>query len=240
MESSKQKHGLRCGRSCLIVAAFILAAVGYGTKLYLDRRFQSEAALLAQSLGLKPGMVVADVGAGDGKWTVAMAARVGAQGRVFSTEIAPNRLDDIRRAAVAAKLTNVTVVQGAAEASNLPDNCCDAIFLRNVYHHFKRPDEMNQSLWRALRPGGRLAVIDFAPRSWLWFSRPTDVPANRGGHGIPRAIIIDELAAADFLVERIVTPWPDRWTPGSYCLLFRKPTQILFTMRRATLPGVIN
>ena len=235
-----ERRGLRCGRNRLIAVAFILAALGYGAKLYLERRFQSEAALLAQSLGLKQGMVVADVGAGDGKWTVAMATRIGAQGRVFSTEISPKHLDDIRRATVSAKLTNVTVVQGAAEASNLPENCCDAIFLRNVYHHFNRPGEMNQSLWRALRPGGRLAVIDFAPRFWLWFSRPKDVPANRGGHGIPRAIIIDELATADFLVERIVTPWPDRWSPGSYCLLFRKPTQILFTMRRKTLPGVIN
>jgi SAM-dependent methyltransferase len=62
-------------------------------------------------------------------------------------------------------LTNVTVIEGAEAATNLPDACCDAIFLRNVYHHITAVDAFNRSLVASLKPGGRLAIIDLEDRS---------------------------------------------------------------------------
>jgi len=101
----------------------------------------------------------------------------------------------------------------------LPDNCCDEIVLRRVYHHFTAPQEMDASLLRSLKPGGELAVIDFPPRKWLSESDPVPgVPANRGGHGIPQKILIEEVNAAGFNVDKIVNDWPG----DDYCVLFRK------------------
>ena len=61
-------------------------------------------------------------------------------------------------------LKNVTVIEGAAAATNLPAGCCDAIFMRDVYHHITALDAFNKSLLASLKPGGRLAIIDFLPR----------------------------------------------------------------------------
>jgi predicted methyltransferase len=89
-----------------------------------------------------------------------------------------------------------------------------------VYHHFTSPNEMDGSLLRSLRPGGLLAVIDFAPRKSLTESDPVKgVPSNRGGHGIPRKIVVEELTAAGFRLDKSFDNWPD----DGYCLLFRKP-----------------
>jgi len=85
-----------------------------------------------------------------------------------------------------------------------------------VYHHLTKPMEFDANLVRSLKPGGRLAIIDFAPRAGL---EPVEgVPSNRGGHGIPQKMVIEELGAAGLQVEKIVNDWPE----DSYCVLFVK------------------
>jgi SAM-dependent methyltransferase len=115
-------------------------------------------------------------------------------------------------------LTNVTVIEGAEAATNLPDACCDAIFLRNVYHHITAVDAFNKSLVASLKPGGRLAIIDFEDRSGGQI--PKGVPSNRGGHGVPPGIVVDELTAAGLTHIRTTEKWP----PGepTFLALFRK------------------
>lgn len=99
-------------------------------------------------------LVVADIGAGKGAWSVDLARRVGSTGRVYATEIDPVLLRDIERAVVAAGAPSVTVVEGSATDTNLPMQCCDAILLRLVYHHFTDPHAMDRSMFAALHPGG--------------------------------------------------------------------------------------
>ena len=103
-------------------------------------------------------------------------------------------------------------------ATNLPDACCDAVFLRNVYHHITAVDAFNRSLVASLKPGGRLAIIDFEDRSGGQI--PKGVPANRGGHGVPPGIVVDELKAAGLTHIRTAEQWP----PGepTFLALFRK------------------
>jgi SAM-dependent methyltransferase len=115
-------------------------------------------------------------------------------------------------------LTNVTVIEGAEAATNLPDACCDAIFLRNVYHHITAVDAFNRSLVASLKPGGRLAIIDLEDRSGGQI--PKGVPANRAGHGVPPGIVVDELTAAGLTHIRTAEKWP----PGepTFLALFRK------------------
>ena len=195
----------------------------FGIGVYRDTHPESEVTRLWRVLELKPGMAIAEIGAGEGKMTVSMARQLGPGGRVVATEVDPARLRDIERAVAKAGLQNVRIIRGGDRATNLAERCCDAIFMARVYHHFTDPVAMDASLFQALRPGGHLAVIDFAPSRWrFWLRQPSGVPADRGGHGMPKEILIQELTRAGFQVERIVDDW---WRfPGTrYCVVFRKP-----------------
>ena len=167
-------------RKATTAIILLLATLSAGCNNWRGFGFRAsgpEMARLKQVLALKPGMSVADVGAGKGELTLALAAEVRPSGHVFSTEIDPESLEQIRAAVAEAKLDNVTVVQAQGRDTGLPANCCDAILLRRVYHHLTAPADTDASLLRAVRPGGVLAVIDFAPTlSWLWPWPPKDVP----------------------------------------------------------------
>jgi ubiquinone/menaquinone biosynthesis C-methylase UbiE len=204
-------------RRFLVPAILWLALVAWRRPARTDDAGQ--AAKLLELLELERGMTVADVGAGTGELSVLMAERLGPSGRVYSTDINRDRLADLRSAAAAHHLTNIVVVEGAARATNLPGACCDAIFLRDVYHHFVDPAAMNRSLFDALKPGGRLAVIDFVPRKGS--ELPPGVPANRNGHGIEPALVEQEVAAAGFTKNRRIDRWDDQ--DGVFLELFRKP-----------------
>lgn len=181
---------------------------------------------LRHVLGLKPGMSVADVGAGKGEVTVALAAEVGPEGRVFSTEIDTKALDQIRALVAAATLGHVTAVQAYPRDTGLPTSCCDAALLRRVYHHLTDPVETNISLLRALRSGGVLAVIDFPPTfSWLWRWPPDGVPWNRGGHGVAAQLVVEEVTSIGFELVQLIDDWPGRGPLASYCAVFRKPLE---------------
>jgi ubiquinone/menaquinone biosynthesis C-methylase UbiE len=150
---------------------------------------------------------------------IAAAAVVGPGGKVYLTELDERKKKALEETVSEKGLKNVVVVQGAEKQTNLPEDCCDEIVMRRVYHHFTAPTDMDASLLRSLKPGGELAVIDFPPRKWLSLSDPVKgVPANRGGHGIPQKILIEEMTAAGFTVDRIANDWPE----DSYCVVFRK------------------
>ena len=203
----KNNRLVRTGLACAVAAVFTVQVRGDTAE---------EVKRLAEVMGWKAGTVAADIGAGDGKYTFAAVERVGAAGKVYATEIDAKKLAELKDEAARRKLGNVIVVESKEGETNLPAACCDAIFLRHVYHHLTKPVEFNASLVRSLKSGGRLAIIDFAPRSGL---EPVEgVPSNRGGHGIPQKIMIEELTSAGLQVEKIVNDWPE----DSYCVLFVK------------------
>jgi ubiquinone/menaquinone biosynthesis C-methylase UbiE len=183
---------------------------------------ESEIDHLAQILELRPGSSMADVGAGSGEVSLALAKFVEPNGTVYATEIDPKLLDKIRRASQKANATDVRVVAGTDHDTGLLSNSCDAIFLREVYHHLTDPAAMDRSLYRAMRPGGRLAIIDFEPSQRPGEPVPPGVPANRGGHGAPMKIVEAELTEVGFKFVRTVD-WPISATIHHYCMLFRKP-----------------
>lgn len=171
---------------------------------------------LAALMEWKPGTVVADIGAGDGIYSFAAVEHVGVTGKVYSTEIDAKKLEELKAQVAKRKLQNVIVVESKEADTNLPTACCDAIFLRRVYHHLTKPVEFDANLVRSLKPGGRLAIIDFPARGGL---EPVEgVPANRGGHGIPQKVVIEELTAAGLQMEKVVDDWPE----NDYCVLFVK------------------
>jgi SAM-dependent methyltransferase len=179
---------------------------------------QQEADRLAVLLGWHEGGVVAEIGAGNGKLTLAASQRFGSEGRIYSNELDPQEVTHLRE--LAAKAKNIVVVQGDVASTNLPPGCCDSIYMRLVYHHFTNPAAMDASLLRSLKPDGRLAVIDEEPRPGSVI--PDGVPKNRIGHGIPQPVLIDELKGAGFEVESVHDDWPSDEDHKLYCVIFRK------------------
>ena len=144
-------------RQHLLQMLVVLCAVGAVDAQQPDaaqiaqERSQAEldAPKLVEVLELKPGMTVADVGSGFGAMTVVLGHWIGS-GHVFATDITEHALRQTREFVKKEALTNVTVIEGAEAATNLPDGCCDAIFLRNVYHHITAVDAFNRSLVASL------------------------------------------------------------------------------------------
>ena len=156
----------------------------------------ADAARLIQALAIHEGTIVGEIGAGSGELTIAMAKAVGESGKVFSNELNKDRLKSIEAAAGKAGVTNVTPVEGRELETNFPDQCCDAIFMRNVYHHFGDPAAMDASLLKSLKPGGRLAVIDFTPPNEE--AATPDGRSKDGFHGVKAPTVERELKAAGF------------------------------------------
>ncbi len=127
------------GATAIILLVGLLGAGCHNWRGLGFRASGPEMPRLRQVLALKPGVSVADVGAGKGEVTVALAAEVGPSGHVFSTDIDTQALEQIRALVAAAALQNVTVVQAYARDTGLPTNCCDAVVLRRVYHHLSDP-----------------------------------------------------------------------------------------------------
>ena len=181
-------------------------------------RLVGEVTRLVQVLDLRQGSVVADVGAGSGEVTVEIARQLGSESRVYSTDINQDRLSEIRAAAAKNGLSNVTVLEGDPNRTNLPDGCCDALFVRNVYHHFADPPAMNASVLRALKPGGRFAVMDFPPDGPVR-DVPPDKRAAGKDHGVFRDTVAAELKAAGFDSVQVVPAWQG----VAFLVLGRKP-----------------
>ena len=193
---------LRCPNR--LAVALLAASLG-SVAAYQADRDATDAAKLIEALEIRPGSTVADVGAGSGALEPAISRHLGPAGRLFATDINADRVSDIKKLAASASLQNVTVLEGAAAQTNLPDACCDAIFMRLVYHHFGDPAAMNASLLRSLKPGGRLAVLDFVPTSKV--SAPPGKRGEGDSHGVTPATVMEELKTAGFVDVREV-PWP--------------------------------
>ena len=172
-----------------------------------------EATTVMDLLQIRPGMAVADIGAGSGYYTVRLAPRVGPAGRVFAQDIVPEYLAGLRRRVTAEGLTNVTVVQGEAHDPLLPPASVDVALLVHMYHEISQPFGLLANLVPALRPGAVVAILDA--------NRPTPQ------HGTPPSLLECELRSVGF---RQVAFHPMEGG-ASYLAVFAPP---------ATVPGRIE
>lgn len=138
-----------------------------------SREIYSERERIVKDLGIKPGMAVADIGSGTGFFTFLFAKQAGAKGRVYAVDIAKDLTERIDKLAAEQDLKNIKTVVCPEDSVNLSKNSVDLAFICDTYHHFEHPKETMTSLYRAMRPGGELVVIDFyriegKTREWVF------------------------------------------------------------------------
>ena len=120
---------------------------------------------LVEAIGLKPGQVVADVGAGTGLFEPLLAHKVGPDGLVYAEDIAPEFIDHINNKSEQAGLTNIRTVLGNEHSVRLPENSTDVVYICDTYHHFVYYKDMLRSIHSALKPGGQLYLVEFDKES---------------------------------------------------------------------------
>jgi ubiquinone/menaquinone biosynthesis C-methylase UbiE len=147
---------------------------------------------IIDALGIQSGMVVADVGAGTGAFSLPLARKVGAGGTVIAQDVAPEFIRGIELRARSEGLAQLRAVLGGERDARLPAGGVDLVFTSDTYHHFEYPQAMLASLHAALRPGGRLVVIDYERISGR--SSPWILGHVRAG----RETVIAEIEAAGF------------------------------------------
>ncbi|MAS92673.1 MAG: SAM-dependent methyltransferase [Verrucomicrobiales bacterium] len=126
-----------------------------GREVY-DQRDQ-----IVEKLHLKPGMTVADVGAGTGLFTRLLAPKVGKEGKVFAVDIAKAFVNHVILSCHARGMTQVEGIVCSADDAKLPQESCDVVFICDTYHHFEFPAKTMTSIRKALKADGQLVVIDF-------------------------------------------------------------------------------
>jgi ubiquinone/menaquinone biosynthesis C-methylase UbiE len=126
-----------------------------------EREIEEQPRTLIDALGLRPGMVVGDVGAGSGYLSWRMAQRVGPQGRVYASDIQPEMIANLRTNMAVRGITNVVPVLSLPTDPRLPTNSLDLILLVDVYHECDHPFEMTRAMVNSLKPGGRLVFVEY-------------------------------------------------------------------------------
>lgn len=162
-----------------------------------------KAAEIFATLQISVKGTVADIGSGGGYFTMRFAEAVGLDGKVYALDTNPNLLNYIAKIASENQMTHIETVLIADTGINLPGPGCDLIFLRNVFHHIEKPVDYFKKLKPALKPGGKIAVIDYRKGKALNF-------ITLFGHCVAAGVIHESLqkagcklfASYDFLPEQ--------------------------------------
>ncbi|HUX43517.1 MAG TPA: methyltransferase domain-containing protein [Terracidiphilus sp.] len=147
---------------------------------------------IVRALGLRPGDVIADIGAGTGYFALPMALAAGPEGRVYAVDAQAEMLSLLGKKPQSAPSANIELVHAEAEATGLPSACCNCVFLANVWHEFDDRAAVLREVRRLLKPGGRIAILDWRP----------DVEREAGPpleHRLRAEDAVTELLAAGFL-----------------------------------------
>lgn len=166
-----------------------------------DKRYD-----ILDAMHLKPGMAVADIGAGSGLLARMVVQRVGSTGTVYAVDIAKNMIDRIATQAAKDGIANLKPILGDPHSPKLPANCCDLIYIVDSYHHFEYPSDMLSEIMKALRPDGVLMVIDFKRIEGV--SKDYILKMVRAGEGT----FTDEFQNAGFeVIERRGDMFPENY-----------------------------
>lgn len=175
------------------------------------REICAQRVAIADAVGLKPGMKIADVGAGTGLFEPLFSTLVGPGGRVYALDISPEFVDHIQRRALTDALQNVDARRCPDDSTGLPLASVDVVFVCDVYHHFEHPEKNLASIRATLAEGGRLVLVDFDKVE----GKSSDFVLHHVRAG--KSAVIEELSAAGFQLDHEVALMKE-----NYFLVFRR------------------
>lgn len=191
----------------------IAQVMGYPGADWLERgsrEREERPELLLAALGLAPGMAVADVGAGTGYYAGRIATRIGDNGRVYAVDVQPQMLALLEESMRRRGVRNVQPVLGTATDTGLPPAAIDLALMVDVYHELSHPREILDSVARALKPGGRLVLVEYRAEDDRVPIKPL--------HKMSEAGIRREVEASGLAWQQTVTALP--W---QHVVIFRRP-----------------
>lgn len=198
-----------------VTGRHIAPVMGVGGVEWLERSEREIEELPENALdaiGVRPGMVVADVGAGVGYFSMRIAKRVGPTGKVYANDVQPEMLRLLQQRLNSAKITNVTPVLGSEADPHLPPGRFDVVLMVDVYHELSQPQEMLQKLREALKPDGRLVLLEYKKEDPAIPIRPE--------HKMSVNEAKTEVEAEGFRLEKV-----QKNLPRQHVLIFRKSVQ---------------
>jgi len=154
--------------------------------------------LIMDTIGIEPGMVIGEIGAGNGRFAVKVAERVGQTGKVYANDIDPKALNFMRRRCMREHITNIFIVQGEIADPCFPDGELDLVYFVNTYHEIQHPVTLMRNTIHALKPGGCLAIIEIDPAKM----------EGSQSHSTPEEIVISQAEEAGYDLIRIETFLP--------------------------------
>ena len=171
---------------------------------------------LMDRLGIRAGTSVADIGAGEGYFTRHLATRVGPQGKVYAVDIDEKALAKLRDASGPASLSQLETVLGTTDDPRLPASAVEAALIVDAYHEFETPDAMLRRIHAAMRPGGRLGIMESTDK----LGRPRKEYGER--HRLPPELLIEEVARQGFRLKSFDPDFAVRPTDAQYLIVFEK------------------
>lgn len=177
-----------------------------------EREQEERLSKLVKILKIRPGDTVADIGAGSGVLTVPLARAVGPKGKVYAVDIQDEMLTLIRLRMRQRRIKNVTPVLGEITSPKLPPNSVDLMILVDVYHEFSHPFEMTEAMAAALKPGGRIALVEYRKED-------PRIPIKEV-HKMTEEQVKKELLQPEFGLEWVET---NEDLPRQHVVIFRKP-----------------
>jgi FkbM family methyltransferase len=175
-----------------------------------EREMEENTSQLLKNLAVKPGMIIADIGAGSGYHSALLSKKVG-NGKIYAVDVEPEMIAYLNKRIKEEKLSGIVPVLSKETSISLPENTLDMALLVDGYHEFSYPYEMAVSMLKALKPGGKLVLVEFR-------SEDAEVPIKEI-HKMSEAQSVKELQAAGFVFEKNI-----KNLPWQHCMIFIKPT----------------
>ena len=178
---------------CIFLAVSAFLASGPLSFQNRDKTDQPEKVM--DVLGVRPGMVIGEVGAGYGYFTFKLARRVGESGKVYANDISESALSALRTSKEQQDLTNLEIIRGEVEDPLLPIGALDMVFMVNVFHDLEKPIALLDNLLRSLKQGGLVVIIEQDPEKH----------SNASGHFYQREEVLRLIRQSKFELDRIET-----------------------------------
>jgi len=175
-----------------------------------ERDMEENTSQLLKNLAIQPGIVIADIGAGSGYHSTLLSKMVGNNGKVCAVDVEPEMVAYLKDRIKLEGHKNIIPVLSTEQKVSLPANSMDMMLLVDVYHEFSFPYEMALSMLEALKPGGKLVLVEFR-------AEDSNVPIKTI-HKMDEQQAVKEFKASGFLFEKNIDNLP--W---QHCLIFRKP-----------------